>query len=81
MVVRCRAVTLRNTVEESLAEHVPEIEKVEVVPNEPEVVGLGAAASRPLARAKSTAGSKARWFLKSKPTNRLRLKAAKTKSC
>ena len=34
------AVTLRNTVEESLAEHVPEIEKVEVVPNEPEVAGL-----------------------------------------
>ncbi len=30
------SVTLRNTVEESLAEHVPEIEKVEVVPNEPE---------------------------------------------
>ncbi len=34
------AVTLRNTVEESLAEHVPEIEKVEVVPNEPEPAGL-----------------------------------------
>ena len=30
------AVTLRNTVEESLAEHVPEIEKVEVVPTDPE---------------------------------------------
>jgi Fe-S cluster biogenesis protein NfuA/nitrite reductase/ring-hydroxylating ferredoxin subunit len=30
------SVTLRNTIEESLAEHVPEIEKVEVVPNEPE---------------------------------------------
>ncbi len=29
------SVTLRNTVEESLREHVPEIEKVEVVPNEP----------------------------------------------
>lgn len=34
------SVTLRNTVEESLAEHVPEIEKVEVVPNEPESAGL-----------------------------------------
>ncbi len=30
------SVTLRNTVEESLREHVPEIEKVEVVPNEPD---------------------------------------------
>lgn len=30
------SVTLRNTVEESLAEHVPEIEKVEVVPTDPE---------------------------------------------
>ncbi len=30
------SVTLRNTVEESLAEHVPEIEAVEVVPTEPE---------------------------------------------
>ena len=30
------SVTLRSTVEESLAEHVPEIEKVEVVANEPE---------------------------------------------
>ncbi len=30
------AVTLRNTVEETLAEHVPEIEKVEVVANEPQ---------------------------------------------
>ena len=29
------SVTLRNTVEESLREHVPEIENVEVVPNEP----------------------------------------------
>ena len=29
------SVTLRNTVEESLREHVPEIEKVEVVPEEP----------------------------------------------
>jgi nitrite reductase/ring-hydroxylating ferredoxin subunit len=34
------SVTLRNTVEESLNEHVPEIEQVEVVPNEPEPVGL-----------------------------------------
>lgn len=34
------SVTLRNTVEESLNEHVPEIEKVEVVPNEPEASGL-----------------------------------------
>ena len=30
------SVTLRNTVEESLREHVPEIERVEVVPNEPD---------------------------------------------
>jgi Fe-S cluster biogenesis protein NfuA/nitrite reductase/ring-hydroxylating ferredoxin subunit len=30
------SVTLRNTVEEALREHVPEIEKVDVVPNEPE---------------------------------------------
>ena len=35
------SVTLRNTVEETLAEHVPEIEKVEVVPNEPEPVAGG----------------------------------------
>jgi Fe-S cluster biogenesis protein NfuA/nitrite reductase/ring-hydroxylating ferredoxin subunit len=34
------SVTLRNTVEESLAEHVPEIENVEVVANEPETAGL-----------------------------------------
>ncbi len=34
------SVTLRNTVEESLAEHVPEIEKVEVVPDEPDSAGL-----------------------------------------
>ena len=34
------SVTLRNTVEESLREHVPEIEGVEVVPNEPEASGL-----------------------------------------
>lgn len=34
------SVTLRNTVEESLNEHVPEVEKVEVVPNEPEASGL-----------------------------------------
>ena len=34
------SVTLRNTVEESLNEHVPEIEKVEVVPNEPEASAL-----------------------------------------
>jgi len=30
------AVTLRNTVEEALREHLPQIQKVEVVPNEPE---------------------------------------------
>ena len=34
------SVTLRNTVEESLKEHVPEIEKVEVVPTEPDSSGL-----------------------------------------
>ena len=34
------SVTLRNTVEESLREHVPEVEKVEVVPNAPEAAGL-----------------------------------------
>ncbi len=34
------SVTLRNTVEESLKEHVPEVEGVEVVPTEPEVSGL-----------------------------------------
>lgn len=34
------SVTLRNTVEESLNEHVPEIEKVEVVQNEPAPSGL-----------------------------------------
>ncbi len=33
------SVTLRNTVEESLREHVPEVEKVEVVPNAPEAAG------------------------------------------
>lgn len=45
------SVTLRNTVEEALREHVPEIEAVEVVPNEPEGAGLvqlgGAAAPAP----------------------------------
>ena len=34
------SVTLRNTVEESLKEHVPEIEKVEVADEEPEASGL-----------------------------------------
>lgn len=45
------SVTLRNTVEEALREHVPEIESVEVVPSEPEGAGLvqlgGAAAASP----------------------------------